>query len=494
MTIASSVTQCSQPSPQNETAALSTISESPQCGHWSMQHVLEILGVPVEMETLLAAMPPKTGGHSLKAIKDTLESLGLNIEGRRESFEQLQSASFPVIAHLNDHFVCVIGTTNDTVLLFDGDGRRKTWSTSEFFRRWTGVLLRVTRNPKDGVLPKTPTSLAAGGPVPRAQFRTLYHDLGEIQDAGSPIQLTFTVVNAGQAALRIFDVKVDCSCITTDFPLNDIQPGDKGRINLTYTSSANMIRGAFLKSAVVKTNDPVTPSISLAIAGNSFKTIELKPNILHFSKLPRSQPVTKLIRVQNHGDIPLQIEGVEDSVPGWNIKMSIKKIIHSTDISVLGAGSHTDDNDALLIKLTMIPDNPEIGTFDGLVTISTNIQGAGRLNIPISGEVVSNITLRPSTLYFGEISAYSNVHKKIQVRTLDGSMFKIIAVRSSLDTLMFEYFETFSSTIEVVITGFMKNPELLNEDPLMLTIRTETGITVMIKLPVYGKLNQTSPK
>ncbi len=459
---------------------------TPQCGHLSILHSLEVLGVPVDMATVLATMPPRDGGHSLKMLRDAIVKLGLSAEGRRETFDEVRAGSMPVIAHMKDHFVCVIGATGAAVTLFDGEGRRQVWSTQQFLDRWSGAVLRVSRGTKRDPIPATPRAVRKAGVVPRIQFETLYKDLGEIPSGDAQIQLLFGFTNLGDSDLRIADVKVDCSCLKTQYPDQPIKPGAQGEVGLTYTISSE---GSFLKTATVFTNDPVTPMIQLSVAGNTHTAVRVEPAKMNLGKIPRGQSLVKQFRVYNDGDQPLQIQGVEFSLPGWDFKFKIQRVEPSGEIGILGSGSSSSDRTATIVELTIGPDTLALGKVDGVVIFATNIPKYAKLEVPVTAEVVSNVAFQPDVLFLGEIPANSDVQKTVLIRTLDHRPFRIVKVEASVDTLKFVYPAEPIDSCQISVHGSIGDPSILNDSPLAVTVQfIDTGDSERVNLPVYGRL------
>lgn len=126
----------------------------PQCGHWAIMRCCELLGVPIEMQTILKLLPPKETGSSVLELRDVFRKIGLEAVGKRETLKGLLGGPFPAIAHLGgDHFVTVSAADDEVVRFFDGSGRVAAMTVSEFEKKWTGALLVVQRENRIVPLP-----------------------------------------------------------------------------------------------------------------------------------------------------------------------------------------------------------------------------------------------------------------------------------------------------------------------------------------------------
>ncbi len=280
---------------------------TPQCGHWAILRCCQILGVPVQMKTLLEWLEPDEQGHHMLALSQTLRRIGLHTEGRKEQFDALKAGPFPVIAHLEpNHFVVVTLVNDSHIFLFDGSGRRRALRFSEFSRQWTNKILRVWRDPRDGVLPK---SRLRGKKAPCILFETLLQDKGEIRRGEENVKFVFPFVNAGDADLIVQKVHVKCSCLENQKPTKPILPGGQGKITLVYKVTAGS--GQFSHEALVKTNDPATPLIKLTAGGNTNTAVKFGPSDLNLGRVVCGETKTATWHIRYTGDTPLNVNNIE---------------------------------------------------------------------------------------------------------------------------------------------------------------------------------------
>jgi hypothetical protein len=92
---------------------------------------------------------------------------------------------------------------------------------------------------------------------------------------GTQITKEFVVKNVGSAPLRIMDVKPACGCMQARFD-KTIASGGSGKIVLTVDTKS--FRTAISKSAVVMSNDPATPELSLIVVADVRGAVRGEPS------------------------------------------------------------------------------------------------------------------------------------------------------------------------------------------------------------------------
>ena len=410
------------------------ISQQPQCGHYAILHCCEMLGVPIEMSTLLGQIPPRQGGHSMLDLAEILGQLGLQAEGRKETIETMRAGHFPAIAHTGeDLFVVIEKMTPATVMVLDGDGRRRVRGVKHFEAEWDGKLLWVSRPRPDRPLPDCPS---LGKTSPRIQFKTLFIDQGQVPFEQDRVEYVFEFRNAGTGYLSVDQVRTGCGCLRSEKLDKPIPPGQDGRIVLTYVPNK---RGAFSQTAYVHSNDSCTPVVRLTTAGNTDQRVIADPESLDLGKILYGQTCTRNIMLTCMGDEPLRLTNVTCDVAGLNIHHAPvtdedRAKLKAAGIRVAGDLSNSD-------RLTATYRPSHYGTFkvEGKIEIVTNIKGFGRLVIPVRGEVTPPVRLMPSVLFFGEVNADAVLEQSVDVIAVTDLRFKVRAVDVSAGVMRCSY-------------------------------------------------------
>lgn len=96
------------------------------------------------------------------------------------------------------------------------------------------------------------------------KFEKTTHDFGNIREDGGKVTYDFVFINQGTEPLKIISARAECGCTKPDYPKEEIAPGAKGVIKVTYNPLGRP--GGFTKVVTVKcTGNP--GKINLKIRG-----------------------------------------------------------------------------------------------------------------------------------------------------------------------------------------------------------------------------------
>ena len=116
-----------------------------ECGLACLAMIADFHGLRLD----LAATRARTGGagrgHTLQALMQAAEALGLNGRPLRLSMEELPQLKLPCILHWNlDHFVVLEKIRKQQALILDPAGERRWWRLAKLDAHFTGVALELT--------------------------------------------------------------------------------------------------------------------------------------------------------------------------------------------------------------------------------------------------------------------------------------------------------------------------------------------------------------
>lgn len=145
--------------------------------------------------------------------------------------------------------------------------------------------------------PPSPLPVAAPVPKkePRIKFQQPVFDFGTLfQD--EKITHDYIFENEGQAPLKIQKVTSSCGCTVTKLPQEEIAPGKKGAIKVTFESGK--MRDRVTKHIYVTSNDPVTPRTTLTITGEIKVEAEVQPSGIYFGAIKPGETVTRSVVIR----------------------------------------------------------------------------------------------------------------------------------------------------------------------------------------------------
>jgi len=461
---------------------------APQCGHWAILRSCELLGVPIEMQTILKLIPPKETGASMLELREVFRRIGLNAVGKRETSEGLVRGPFPSIAHLGgDHFVTVSVANDEVVRFFDGSGRAKTMKLSDFGKKWDRTLLVIHRENRAVPLPSFANRKHKNQPC--IEFEKLIIDKGDVRWSGKPIVYEFSVCNMGEVPLVIEDIKTNCKCLGAESPNEPILPGGEGTIILKY--SVNEGQGSFTHEALVKSNDPSLPFVKLTAAGNTDTRVQITPKYVYFGKIIPGQKKTATVSMHFTGGFPLEIREV-------SCEKKQVKVAHNVLSQELGQqirrGMMSGKEPTLIIPNThVLQVTYEAGISDtgktaiDTIVIHTNIDGFEKISVPVYAKVVNPVGLYPSVLPFTDVKPDEIVQKSVEVVSLDGKPFQIVSVNTGNTGINYSTKPGFAKRKTLKFSA--KGAALLNLSVTSLEIEVEVRSVLpkrhSLKLPLY---------
>ena len=190
------------------------------------------------------------------------------------------------------------------------------------------------------------------------KFIETVHDFGDIKEEVGQATHEFKFTNAGNAAIKLTDVKASCGCTTPDWTKDEVAPGKEGIVKATYSTTNRP--GPFTKTITVKaqpTGGQEEVHI-LTIKGNVIPrpkgiqdwyptvmgSIRATTNHIAFGKIYNDEMKTQKIVFYNESDKPIQIQNFD--TPSHISATSDKKTINPKDsiaISVTYDANKIDD-------------------------------------------------------------------------------------------------------------------------------------------------------
>ncbi len=290
---------------------------TPLCAHWAVLRMCELHGAPIGMPDILRMIPPSNRGNSFGEMAAAFREMGLEVDARRADPDARQLNGFPCIAHLDrpgPHFVTVASVDETAVHVFDGEGRRTSWTIREFEEKWTGNVMSVRKPAAAAVLPTWRTTDG-----PRAQFDALFVDQGSVPHTGKTVAFAYRLTNVGNATLELPAIHPDCKCLDARSSSKSLAPGQSARIDVDYHLTSKP--GPFFHRVFVETNDPTNRVFKLKAAGFIDRGVVVSPTSILIDKSSLGSTAEGVIGVHYLGDAPsFAVVGIESDIPGLTLR------------------------------------------------------------------------------------------------------------------------------------------------------------------------------
>ena len=217
--------------------------------------------------------------------------------------------------------------------------------------------------------------------VARLVVREPVFDFGTVE-RGATVEHTFVLRNAGDATLRIDNVKSSCGCTVAVVSERDVPPGGEGRITVTL-DTARMV-GTKAKTVTVYTNDPAAVSAGLTLSGRVMADFVITPSPLYLGHLRRGEPSRhEAVVTSGRPGATYEVVAVEQTNPALHARLEPR---------VDGPGQR--------IVVELDRDMP-LGRLSEQLTLRTNSPREPVLSLPVFGSVEGDVAVVPPQVTFG---------------------------------------------------------------------------------------------
>ncbi len=232
---------------------------------------------------------------------------------------------------------------------------------------------------------------------PDIYFEEPIYNFGKVYK-NEDVEHLFIIENRGTKDLIIEDIKTSCGCILSGATAPKVLPGMSEGVSVVLKGAPDI--GEISKNIKVYSNDPNTPVYSLELSGEIMEDITVNTQQISFSSVPKGKKVKVGIDIKPRPGFKLVIKDVITTNP--DISTEYKKKGHEGGFVV----------EAIL------KDTAAVGVVTGNIQILTNSERQNRVIVPFSGEVIGDIRLYPSHLYFGVIKKDNKCVKSVFITLL----------------------------------------------------------------------------
>ncbi len=246
------------------------------------------------------------------------------------------------------------------------------------------VEVRSDPDALDGLAAKPVTTTKIDEKTPRIAVDEPHYDFGSMQ-RGTSKSHEFVIRNTGDAPLTIRNGGTTCKCTLSKVADESIAPGKSTTVKLEWSAKADS--GPFRQTATILTNDPTQSKIELLVDGNILALSGVEPADFLFDKLSVGEVKTAQVYVMAMLQDELTVSDPLISDPTVRDKFDIK--IERVDKNVL-----PNKLAKLGYRVTLTSkDSLPVGRLHSWLTLHTNLTGAEKLDIPIVGQVIGDISV-----------------------------------------------------------------------------------------------------
>ena len=261
-------------------------------------------------------------------------------------------------------------------------------------RAWTlaAIALVAIGLPLTGLLPaeakpQEPQPVVLSDARPIIEADETEKDLGEAW-AGTELSHTFVVSNRGGTPLE-FTARPACGCTMVDgSKTKTVAPGKS--LDLPVTLNTQHLSTTYSKTILLRSNDPVTPELTLRLKGSAKPRIERSPVVAALGDFTSDASREVIVKLLNRTDQPLHLDLKPLNSQTLRAELSQRVTGQEYNLKVSTVGPH------------------QTGPFSGEILLETNIPEEKTIKIPVFGRVVLPLDVNPTRLMYGPTVGGSN--------------------------------------------------------------------------------------
>ncbi len=320
-------------------------------------------------------------------------------------------------------------------------------------------------------------ALAEG--APKIQFDRVVYDFGKTSQV-TTVSGVFKLKNVGDAILKVEPPKPSCGCTVAELKADTLQPGETGE--LPFTLHLGLVKAQLDKRIAVKSNDPTTPEVSLAIKVDYTPLYEVIPMTLA-PKLEfgvnEAEQFTTITRTDGK---PLNIVRLDASKPWIRAKLE--------------PGAKADEP-AARIRIAIQRDGPP-RRFSEYVHLYT----AEQTNTPVSsiylyGQMMGEVSLSPEALYWSVADAPKTaaepqealIVRRVTIRAADGKALELKNPQSTIKGIKVELVPKEAGTVYELVARLDEVPA----STVSGKVSFETSVAEQSKIEVPVIVNVFKP-
>jgi hypothetical protein len=437
----------------------------PMCGPNCLEVICNRLGIHAGIDDLAQRCGYRAGlGTTMLGIQKAARSLGLQSSGVKISVEELSGLQIPVIARLwTDHFVVVEHGDGGMLRITDPPAEPQLVTKEDLQGAYSGFSLLVAKDKT-----RFPTAAATG---PDLRVSTFNMNLGTVYE-GEQAVCSLRCRNAGTADLVVQGVDASCSCIVPSGQPRTLVPGEYYDMKLLFDSTGQ--RGEVFKVLSISSNDPVTPTLQVALTGYvKSKALRLSRRTLALGAVETANGASETIYVPSLPSEPLKVENVSSDSPFLSTS-----VVPSVQKGLPGS----------IITVKLMPGAP-IGEFKGKVVITTDHPKEPRAEVPVTATVRGSVDVDRKSFFLGVLRKGQPRSASVTISTVSKDPLKIAKMDSPLNYLTVDAKPKIEG-MEYVLTATLKPEAPVGNIKGDVVVHTNDPDQPEVKIPVYAYVEE----
>jgi hypothetical protein len=314
-------------------------------------------------------------------------------------------------------------------------------------------------------------SSAAG--APRLVVPAPTRDFGSVE-RGTVVEQSFPFENAGDAPLRVENVKGSCGCTVGLVSDRDVKPGRSGAV--TVRLDTTRLSGRVTKTVTVYTNDPGTPAFGLTLTGEVMTDLIVSPAPLYLGRVHQGTAARREITVTpGRPGTAARVTWVENTNPA----------LHAALEPLPGGGGQR-------IVVTLDPHIP-LGRLNDQLTLHTTSARTPDLIVPVFGSVEGDVVVLPPQITFGVAHRDETPERQVHIRNRGARPLRITGVGAPDDVVRYRL-DTVEDGREYLLTLTLRDGLPVGTVERAVEIFTDHPDEGHLIVPLYAIVRARTPR
>jgi hypothetical protein len=298
-------------------------------------------------------------------------------------------------------------------------------------------------------------------------FAEKSHDFGSVARAAK-VEYAFVLTNLYKEDVHILSVRSSCGCTSPRIQKDTLKSWEKGAIIAEFNTRAfSGQRGARVTVTIDK---PMYAEVQLQVHGYIRTDVVVDPGQVAFGQVPAGNGAEKTISIDYAGRGDWKILGVEPTSPF--VKAEVEEVTRN--------GGHV----AYRLAVSLDKSAP-VGYVSDELVLKTNDTRSPQFPVKVDAQVVSDLSVSPSSLFLGILQPGQKITKQI---VLKGKQpFRVTGIETGAKGFTFPSTAGEAKSLHLIPITFEagKEPVKFSEK---ITIRTDLAEHGRIEVPAYGQI------
>ncbi|MBO7726297.1 MAG: DUF1573 domain-containing protein [Thermoguttaceae bacterium] len=267
----------------------------------------------------------------------------------------------------------------------------------------------------------------------------------------------------------ILSAQSSCGCTNVSVPRKVIKAGEIGEI-VARVNTTGAFTGKRNVTVTVRFSKPYAAEVQMRVIANIRGDVVFEPGSVEFGSVAEGVTLTKTVYLEYKGQQPdWRLNGIKKNSPSIRATARVENRVGSRK--------------TYRIDVELLPTAKE-GYINDLLSFTSNERGSTGVFIPVHGQVISALSVKPTHLQFGVLHPNETTTRNLVVR---GSVpFRIVSVQSDDTRLRFKTAPQDSSVHVIPVTLTTSSDETPGEFRKNIRVKTTISELPPLDIAVFG--------